>query len=79
MRYKRKTKQNKKLWIIISFRKNGMCTGKNEKQNRTIHKKNNIHYPIYRNSQGLVLDKVNVAEIHIYVSFSFRRGFLSFI
>ena len=65
-----------KEWDVHRMRE---TKSKNEKQNRTIHKKNNIHYPIYRNSQGLVLDKVNVAEIHIYVSFSFRRGFLSFI
>jgi len=76
MRYKSKPKQKA---IDYNFMpKKWMCTGKNEKQLVTIHKKQTtLHYPNNRNSQLLLLDKWNVAKIPNYVSFSCKRS-LSF-
>ena len=59
-----------------------MCTGKNKKQKSVsiyIHKKQTkLHYTNYCNSQHFVLDKLNVARVLNYVSFSCRKCFLSF-
>ena len=77
MRYKRKTKQNrKKQKVYFHAEKHRMCTQKIRKSQYT-QKINRVTE--YWNIQYFVLDKWNVAKVHYHWEFfSCRRFYLSF-